>query len=266
MPALMLLRKLEQVMTLTDAERQTIADLPERVLQVPAREDIVPGGSRPTEVRLIRAGIACRNNVVQDGRRQITSFLVRGDCCDLRALLMGHMDHTVTALAPCDVAVVPHERLFAAIEKCPRLALALWSDTLLDAAIHREWVTNVGRRSAYARIAHLFCEIWFRLQSVGLPHDHTFHLPATQGDLGDATGLSLVHVNRTLRQLREDGLISVSKGRIVRLLDWQRLTEVAEFDPAYLQAANFRTGPAASTELPRKLQVFAWGKDAIALP
>jgi DNA-binding GntR family transcriptional regulator len=88
----------------------------------------------------------------------------------------------------------------------------------------------------------------------------------TQGDLGDATGLSLVHVNRTLRQLREDGLISVSKGRIVRLLDWQRLTEVAEFDPTYLQAANFRTGPAASTALPRKLQIPAWGKDAIALP
>jgi CRP-like cAMP-binding protein len=149
---------------------------------------------------------------------------------------MGNMDHSVAAFAPCDVAVVPHQRLL--IEKHPRLALALWGDALLDAAIHRDWVANVGRRSAYARIAHLLCEIWFRLKSVGLSHDHVFDLPLTQTDLGDATGLSVVHVNRTLKQLREDGLIRVSKGRIVQLVDWQRLSEVAEFDPAYLQGAK----------------------------
>jgi hypothetical protein len=151
---------------------------------------------------------------------------------------MGDMDHSVAALGPCEVAVVPHQRLFAAIEKHPRLALALWSDTLVGAAIHREWVANVGRRSAYARIAYLLCEIWFRLKSVGLAHEHTFELPLTQADLGDATGLSVVHVNRTIRQLREDGLIRVSKGRVVHLLDRQRLTEVSEFDPAYLRVAN----------------------------
>src|SRR5262249_33912982 len=146
---------------------------------------------------------------------------------------MGSMDHAVTALTACDVALIPHQHLLAAIEKHPRLALALWSDTLLTAAIHREWVANVGRRPAYARIAHLFCELWFRLKSVGLSHNYTFDLPVTQTDLGDATGLSLVHVNRTIQRLRADGLISVSNGRVV-LLDWQRLTEVAGFDPAYL--------------------------------
>jgi CRP-like cAMP-binding protein len=240
MPTLMLLRKLEQVMVLTDTERQTIADLPERVLRVEPREDIVDG-SRRTEVRLIRAGIACRYGLLQGGRRQITSFLVPGDFCDLGALLMGRMDHAVIALAPCEVAVVPHDRLFAAIEKHPRLALALWGDTLLDAAIHCEWVVNVGRRPPYARIAHLFCEVCFRLEAVGLSRDRAFELPATQGELADATGLSLVHVNRTIRRLRADGLISVSKDRVVRLLDWQRLTEVAEFEPGLLaQIANLR--------------------------
>jgi CRP-like cAMP-binding protein len=115
------------------------------------------------------------------------------------------MDHSVAAFGPCEVAVVPHQRLFAAIEKHPRLARALWSDTLVGAAIHREWVANVGRRSAYVRIAHLLCEIWFRLKSVGLAHDYAFDLPLTQTDLGDATGLSVVHVNRTVSSYAKTG-------------------------------------------------------------
>ena len=234
MPSTMLLRKLEQVLALTEAERQTIEELPERVLHVGRGEDII-NGSRPTSIHLIRTGIVGRYTLVGEGQRQITAFLVPGDCCDLRALLMGDMDHSVAAFCPSEIAVIPHQRLFAAIEKHPRLALAFWGDTLLDAAIHREWVANVGRRPAYARIAHLLCEIWFRLKGVGLSDDHTFDLPLTQGDLGDATGLSIVHVNRTIKQLRKDGLIRMSKGRIAQLLDWQRLTEVAEFDPAYLQ-------------------------------
>jgi CRP-like cAMP-binding protein len=155
---------------------------------------------------------------------------------------MGDMDHAVSALGPCELAVVPHHRLFAAINNHPRLALAFWSDTLVDAAIHRDWVANVGRRSAYERMAHLLCEIWFRLKSVGLSMDHSFELPATQGDLGDATGLSQVHVNRTIGKLREDGLIRLSKGRVVQLLDWERLTEVAEFDPAYLRVPKLNGG------------------------
>jgi CRP-like cAMP-binding protein len=240
MPSTMLLRKLEQVLALTKAERQTIEELPEHVLHLQRSEDVL-NGSRPTSVHLLRTGIAGRYTLLGEGQRQITAFLVPGDCCDLRALLMGDMDHSVAAFASCDVAVVPHQRLFAAIEKHPRLGLAFWGDTLLEAASHRDWVANVGRRSAYARIAHLLCEIWFRLTSVGLAHDHTFDLPLTQGDLGDATGLSIVHVNRTIKELREDGLILMSKGRVVQLLDWQRLIEVAEFDPAYLRVANLRS-------------------------
>ena len=241
MPTTMLLRKLEQVMVLSETERQTISELPERVLHVKPREDIVDT-SRPTSVRLILTGIACRYTLLGNGHRQITAFLVPGDFCDLRALIMGDMDHAVSALGPCELAVVPHHRLFAAIKDHPRLALAFWSDTLVDAAIHRDWVANVGRRSAYERMAHLLCEIWFRLKSVGLSMEHSFELPATQGDLGDATGLSQVHVNRTMGKLREDGLIRLSKGRVVQLPDWERLTEVAEFDPAYLRVPKLNGG------------------------
>jgi len=233
----MLLRKLERVMILSHSERQMIEELPERTLHVQRREDIL-NGSTPTSVHLIRTGLAGRYTLLGEGQRQITAFLVPGDCCDLSALLMRDMDHSVAAFGPCEVAVVPHQRLFAAIEKHPRLGLALWGNTLLDAAIHRKWVANVGRQSAYARIAHLFCEISFRLKSVGLSHGHVFDLRLTQGDLGDATGLSIVHVNRTVKQLREDKLIRMSRGRVVQLLDWERLTELAEFDPAYLRVAN----------------------------
>ena len=239
MPATMLLQKLEQVMVLTDAERQTISKLPEHVLRVERREDIVDG-SKPTSVHLLRSGIAGRYTLLGEGQRQITAFMVPGDCCDLRALLMGDIDHSVAAFSPCEVAVVPHQRLFAAIEKHPRLALALWGDTLLDAAIHREWVGNVGRRSAYARTAHLLCEIWFRLKSMGLAHDHTFDLPLTQADLGDATGLSVVHVNRTIRQLREDGLIRLSKGRIVQVLDWGTSDRGCRVRPCLLASRQSR--------------------------
>jgi CRP-like cAMP-binding protein len=240
MPTTMLLRNLDRVMDLTPSERQAITELPERLLRVNPREDIVDGTKEPTEVHLIRSGMACRYTVLENGERQITNLLVPGDFCDLRALIMGDMDHSVAALGPCDLAIVPHQRFFAAIDKHPRLALALWGDTLLDAAVHREWVINIGRRCAYKRIAHLFCEIWFRLKSVGLAHDHVFDLPMTQADLGDATGLSVVHVNRTIRQLHEDGLIQMMKGRVARLPDWRRLTEAAEFNPAYLRVANLR--------------------------
>ncbi len=241
MPATMLLRNLDRVMDLTHSERHTITELPERLLHVNTREDIVDGIKEPTEVHVIRTGMACRYTVLENGERQITTILVPGDCCDLRALIMGEMDHSVAALGSCELVVVPHQRLFAAIEKHPRLALALWSDTVLDAAVHREWVINIGRRCAYKRIAHLFCEIWFRLESVGLTHDHEFILPMTQADLGDATGLSIVHVNRTIRQLREDGLIRMQQGRVAQLLDWGRLTEIAEFNPTYLRVANLRS-------------------------
>jgi CRP-like cAMP-binding protein len=256
MPALMLLRKLEQVMVLTDTEQQIIAALPERVLHVEPGEGIVDG-SRADEVHQIRAGIACRYSLLQNGRRQITSFLVPGDWCNLRALLMGRIDHAVTAIAPCDVAVVPYECLFAVIEKHPRLALALWRDTLFDAEIDRECVVNVGRRTPYARIAHLFCEVWFRLEAVGLSHDYAFELPVTQTDLADAMGMSLVQVNRTIRQLRTDGLIGMSKGRVVRLLDWQRLTEVAEFDPAYLRKSPISAADHTDQDVRVKLRMKA---------
>src|SRR5262249_10813129 len=149
-------------------------------------------------------------------------LLIPGDICDLRSLLLRRMDHSVVALSRCRVAVIPHHKLFKILEIHPRLAFAFWCDTLLDAAIYRQWLTNIGRRSAYIRIAHLLCEVWCRLDAVGLTREGSYELPVTQADIGDAMGLSVVHVNRTLQQLRAHGLISF-RSNVVRVLDWERL-------------------------------------------
>ena len=190
-------------------------------------------GDWPAELSLITEGFACRYKLLADGARQIMAVLVPGDIVDLRALLTGRMDHGVTAINNNQIATIPRQKLFDVIEKYPRIGLALWRDTMLDAALYRQWLINVGRRSAYQRIAHLLCEVATRLDVIGRKHGNAYSLPMTQADLGDAMGLSLVHVNRSLRRLREDGLVTFRNHIVV--LDWEGLRAAAGFDPSYLQ-------------------------------
>ena len=131
------------------------------------------------------------------------------------------------------VAFIPHEVVRTFIRAHPRLGDVFWRDTLIDAAVFREWVTNVGRREAYGRIAHIFCELFLRLTVVGLNNGNSYAMPITQAELADATGLSTVHVNRTMQELRGDGLITTKDGKVI-IEDWDRLREAGEFDPTYL--------------------------------
>lgn len=229
-----LLRKLEQFTPLSQPEKRLLQTASTGVRDVPPHGDIVSEGDRPTDISLLSEGFACRYNLLGDGRRQITAFLIPGDICDLRAFLLGRMDHAVAALCRCQVSHILHARLSEIIETHPHIGFGLWRDTMLDGAIYRQWLTNVGRRSAYQRIAHLLCEVWWRLQAVGRTRGDSYELPVTQTDIGDAMGLSVVHVNRTLQQLRADGLISL-QSNVVVVLDWHRLQEAGEFDPTYLQ-------------------------------
>lgn len=230
-----LVRKLEQFTPLSDLEKQIAMRAFVRTRHVSARQDIVVDGSLPTDINLLSEGFACRYKLLSDGRRQIMAVLLPGDICDLRALLLCRMDHGVAALGPCQIAVIPHQKLLEIIEKHPRIGMALWADTMFDAAIYRAWMTNIGRLSAHARIAHLLCELFMRLHVVGLPKGASFELPMTQTDIGDAMGLSTVHVNRTLQQLRAKRLISL-RSHVVVVHDWSRLQAVAEFDPSYLSS------------------------------
>jgi CRP-like cAMP-binding protein len=152
---------------------------------------------------------------------------------DLLSLMLRHLDHSLAASVPSTAGFIPHEALRALMHRSPTLTELFWRDTLVDAAIFREWIVAMGQRPAKSHLAHLLCEVFTRLRAVGLTQDHACSLPFTQTELGDACGLSAVHVNRTLQELRGEGLIALHQGRLT-ILDWARLQEVAQFDPAYL--------------------------------
>jgi CRP-like cAMP-binding protein len=234
-----LIRKLESIADLSDEERRAIFGLPMTVRTFATDKDIVREGDRPSECFLVVEGFAGSYKHSGDGKRQFMSFYTPGDIPDLQSLHLDVMDHNISTLVPSKLAFIPHAALHEATRRYPGLAAALWRDTLIDAAIFREWIVNVGRRPAYARTAHLLCELAVKLRAVGLMADWTFELPLTQAELGDAMGLSTVHVNRTFQELRANGLIR-SEGRTLIIEDWGALKKAGEFDPTYLHLTNRR--------------------------
>jgi len=228
-----LIVKLETISSLTAAEKEALTGLPFKLRELPENSDLVRQGDAPREACLIVKGFACRYKVLGEGQRQIMSFHIPGDIPDLQSLHLKVMDHSLMALTPIQAAMVPHEALLAITRAYPGIAAAFWRDTLIDAAVFREWLAGVGRRSAHQRIAHLLCEVYVRLRSVGLAQKDSFELPVTQAELADSLGLSPVHVNRVLQDLRRDGVIA-SRGRFVAIGDWPRLKAAGDFDPAYL--------------------------------
>jgi CRP-like cAMP-binding protein len=232
-----LIRKLEQSDVLSDEEKAVLERSFTRIREFKADEDIVREGDRPTESCIVVDGFAARYKLLPSGRRQISALHISGDFVDLHSFLLKTMDHGVVALTPCRVGLVPHSTLREITETHLHLGRLLWLSTLIDAAIHREWLVAMGRRPALNQIAHLVCELFLRLQAVGLTQDMSFELPLTQAELGDVLGLSTVHVNRVIKQLRADGLVIWREQRIV-IEDWVSLQEVAEFDPTFLNLEN----------------------------
>jgi CRP-like cAMP-binding protein len=232
LPATPLVDKLESIFSLTDEERGAIHGLPFEVREAKPGEALFKEGDQPSSCGLVLHGIVCRFKILDEGRRQIMMFHTRGDIPNLESLHIPVMDHNVGALCPSIIAFVPLSVLRSLTTEFPRIAAAFWRDTLIDAAVLRTWLVNIGCKSAYARIAHLLCELIVRARVVGLGREGFDHLP-TQEEIGDALGLSNVHVNRTMRQLREDGLI-VTQGPRLTVLDWAKLQAAGEFDPGYL--------------------------------
>ena len=228
----LLIRKLEQFGKLSSKERQTLENLPIDIRQVGADQDLGEDGQRSSHCLLLLNGMVCRYRTMQDGQRQIMSFHFPGDILDLSALLLGSLGHGIGTVTPVEVAPIAHATVLGWIEQHPGLRRLLWQDTLVDAAVFREWVVNVGRRPALARTAHLLCELATRLQAAGL-EDQAFNLPVTVVELADATGLSVVHVNRVLQELRAKKLIEL-RGKVLAVLDWDGLRQAAGFDPDYL--------------------------------
>ena len=200
---------------------------------LPSDRIFIQAGQELSVCTLLIDGLMCRYKDLAGGQRQIAELHVAGDFADLHSFTLKRLDHNVLTLTPCRIAVVPHERIAEITERLPHLTRVLWFATNLDAAIHREWELSLGRRSALARVAHLFCELQVRLGIVGLADETGYDLRLTQTDIAECLGLTSVHVNRTLKELRESGLVEFRNWR-VKILDRKELERVAEFAPDYL--------------------------------
>ena len=227
------LLKLKARDAMSGQEERVLRDAVARTEDVPSDKIVVRAGVELNVSILLLDGLMCRYKDLRNGQRQIMELHVPGDFLDLHSFLLKRLDHNVMSLVPSRIAIVPHAGLCAITENHPHLARLLWLTTLIDAAIHREWLLSVGRRSAIARIAHFFCEMHTRLGVVELADAAGFPLRITQTDLAECLGLTSVHVNRTLRELREAGLAVFRDGR-VEILDFAALKRTAEFDPEYL--------------------------------
>lgn len=228
-----LIRKLERRDHLEDYERKALIESVSEVREYRPHEIVVRERVEQQNSNLLLDGYLCRFKDLRDGRRQIVALHVPGDFADLHSFLLKHLEHNLAALTPVRIAIFPHDRLREISERWPHLTRMLWFSTLLDAAIHRQWILSVGRRSAVARIAHLFCELRARLEVVGQATEAGFKLPLTQIDLADATGLTPVHVNRMLRELRDRELMEFRQGEVI-IQNFAGLCRLAEFDPGYL--------------------------------
>ena len=229
-----LIRKLERFAALSEDDKRALeVAAGHKVRHVAAREDVIHEGDRPRYVNLMLEGYACRYKGLADGRRQIVAFLIPGDICDARMFLLRQTDHSIGALSAVRIAEIPGAMFLALTESSPALANAFSWNTLVEEAIAREWTLNVGQRSAYERMAHLLCEFFVRLQVVGLCNGDSCDLPMTQAELADALGLSTVHVNRTLQELRANRLITL-RGKTLVIHDLEALQEAGLFNPLYL--------------------------------
>lgn len=224
--------KLEHGARLTDSDRETLERVSANGRRVPAYTDLIQEGDNPRNVHLVLEGFVCRYKVLEDGARQIVAFFVPGDLCDLHVHILGEMDHSIGTLMDSVMVEIDPQTVEALIAN-PRINRALWWSTLVDAGTLREWLANMGQRPADQQMAHIFCELLLRLQVVGHAGEDGFIFPLTQQELADTMGITVVHVNRVLKQLRGQGLI-VFSGERIRFPDVGRLRAFGGFDPNYL--------------------------------
>ena len=228
-----LLNRLELFTRLSDADRAALGKLVARTRIVPARRDLISEGDPPTHVNLVLKGWGGRYKMLPDGKRSLVSFFIPGDFCDLNIYILKQMDHTIAAITQLKVAAIEPNDLLIIMRDHPRVTQALLWHELVSAAVQREWTHNLGARPAYERLAHLFVELFLRMRSVGMAEADGCDFPLTHYDLAEATGLTPVHVNRTLQLLRADGMIELEQKRLI-IPDLDRLMDAAMFNPNYL--------------------------------
>lgn len=238
MPQTKLIERLKISIGLQESDVRALASMPMTVKSFKDGEYIAREGERLSQASLVLSGFLYRQKVV-GSRNQILSYYVPGDLPDLHSLHLAVMDHDLRSAGSSRVAFVSHTVLRSLLEGSPTLTHILWRETLVDAAINREWVANLGSRNALSRVAHLICELACRLEIVGQIENDEFQVPFVQQQLADVSGLSTVHLNRTLQELRRRGLI-IWRGKTLSLLNRKELENIAEFQPDYLHQGMYR--------------------------
>jgi CRP-like cAMP-binding protein len=229
-----LVRKLEYRVKLDEADRAALLALPHTLKRFENHHYIVRERDQATHCCLMVSGFSVRHKVVGGGFRQIVAIHMKGEMVDLQNSMLGTADHSVQMLTTGEVAMIPREEIERIAFERPMIGKSMWIDTLVDGSISREWTANVGRRNARTRVAHFLCEFSLRLQHAGLAEETGYTLPMTQDQLADATGLTSVHINRTLKALEAEGLISRASPRAIAIGNWKQLADAADFDSNYL--------------------------------
>jgi CRP-like cAMP-binding protein len=220
------------------ADEEALLSLPHRVKSLERHGYVVRERERTTHSCVLLSGFAIRHKIVAGGARQIVAIHMKGDILDLQNSFLGVADHSVQVLTEAEVAFIPREAVKKLAFERPNVGMAMWHDTLVDASVFREWIANVGRRDAHARIAHLLCEFSLRLKVAGLGEATDYEMPMTQEQIADCTGLTPVHVNRTLKALEAENLITRRSSRSITVGDWKKLAEAGDFDSTYLHLPN----------------------------
>lgn len=228
-----LVTRLRAIASLTDADMAALLSLPYSIRVAHAGWEVAREGDTPTQCCLVIDGTFCRFKMAAHGARQMVSYHIRGDVPDLQSCFLDNMDHSLVALTPGAVAFIPHQAVRQLLLDHPLFVAKLLRESFIDSSISREWLCNVGRREAEARIAHLLCEMYTRHRAAGSANQFSFPFGLTQSAIGDSQGLSTVHVNRILQKLKKDGLIRADRTSMT-ILDWPALQKVGDFDRGYL--------------------------------
>ena len=232
-----LVRSLRTHSRLAREDIRQISSLPHDVKEFRPGEDFIRQGEVPKVAAVVVSGVVARYHLLNSGRRQYLSFHIAGDLPDVQALFLKEMDHSVCAIGPAVVAFIPHKMLMRAFTRRPSFGFAIWRETLIDAAIFREAITNNGARSRRAGMAHLFCELFYRAREAGLNDGMTWEFPISLTQLGETLGIAIATVHRTLQELRATRSADFREGKLV-INDWTRLARVGEFDPGYLHTRD----------------------------
>lgn len=198
-----------------------------------AKYDLIREGDRPGPVFVVLDGWACRYKILPNGSRQILAYLMPGDSCDLHIGLLAEMDHSIQTITPAVVATIERSTMDGIMEKHHGVAKAMYVGQLIDEGTMRAWITSMGRRASIERVAHLMCELYLRARNIGLALEPRFALPLSQTMLADSLGMTPVHLNRVVKELRASGVMTLSRGSLV-IEDPVGLTRIAGFDENYL--------------------------------